>query len=117
MVSHPELIFLLLQMVYHPGQSSYYCGWCPILGQSSYCCGWCPILGQSSCCCRWCPILVMAPEMQEEEVISGNVTIYAYMSICFSLSFRSDATAILVTAPEMQEESLYKFILIFMSVS
>ena len=49
--------------------------------------------------------------MQEEEVISGNVTIYAsvYASVwCHD---------ILVMAPEMQEESLYKFILIFMSVS
>ena len=30
MVSHPGLIFFLLWMVSHPGQSSF-CGWCPIL--------------------------------------------------------------------------------------
>ena len=31
MVSHPELIFFLLQMVSHPGHFPYCCGWCPIL--------------------------------------------------------------------------------------
>ena len=52
-------------------------------------------------------ILVMAPEIQEEILFSGNKTIYA-SDWCHD---------ILVMAPEMQEESLYKFILMFMSVS